>query len=82
VLHNVTHCQIYVWLDALTNYLTVSGYPSPNQVWPPTEQVVGKDIIKFHGIFWPAFLLAAGLELPKRIITHCHWTLFREKVRV
>lgn len=74
--------QIYVWLDALVNYLTVSGHPLPDHTWPPTEHVVGKDILKFHAIFWPAFLLAAGLQLPKRIITHSHWMVQNAKVSV
>lgn len=53
---------IYVWLDALVNYLTSTGYPNPKfkNNWPPKLQVVGKDILKFHGIYWPAFLIAAG----------------------
>lgn len=53
---------IYVWLDALVNYLTSAGYPDPKfkENWPPTVQVIGKDILKFHGIYWPAFLIAAG----------------------
>lgn len=74
--------QIYVWLDALVNYLTVSGHPLPDHTWPPTEHVVGKDILKFHAIFWPAFLLAAGLQLPKRIITHSHWMVQNAKVSI
>lgn len=65
---------IYVWLDALVNYLTVSGYPD-KKMWPPDLQVIGKDILKFHAIYWPAFLMAAGLEPPKRILCHSHWTI-------
>lgn len=72
--------QIYVWLDALVNYLTVSGHPLPTHTWPPTEHVVGKDILKFHAIYWPAFLLAAGLKLPKKIVTHSHWIVDNSKV--
>lgn len=71
------HC-IYVWLDALTNYLTCAGYPNLedlNRVWPPDYHIVGKDILKFHAIYWPAFLMAAGLPLPKRIVAHAHWTV-------
>lgn len=70
---------IYVWLDALVNYLTVSGYPD-TQNWPPDVQVCGKDILKFHGIFWPIFLLAAGLNLPKQIFVHSHWKVDDEKM--
>ncbi|XP_043265891.1 methionine--tRNA ligase, mitochondrial [Colletes gigas] len=68
---------IYVWFDALVNYLTAIGYPNSfsSQFWPPTVQVVGKDILKFHGILWPAFLMAAGLEPPKKLLCHGHWTI-------
>lgn len=64
------------------NYLTVSGHPLPNHTWPPTEHIVGKDILRFHAVYWPAFLLAAGLQLPKKIVTHCHWTVDKSKVSV
>ncbi|CAB0020349.1 unnamed protein product [Nesidiocoris tenuis] len=67
---------IYVWLDALINYVTV-GHP---EKWPPTIQVLGKDILKFHGIYWPAFLLAADLELPKCLMVHSHWLVEDEKM--
>jgi len=70
---------IYVWLDALVNYLTVSGYPNINQ-WPPNVQICGKDILKFHGIFWPIFLMAAGLKLPEQIFVHSHWKVNDEKM--
>ncbi|XP_048746249.2 methionine--tRNA ligase, mitochondrial-like isoform X2 [Ostrea edulis] len=66
---------IYVWLDALINYLTVAGYPDHLQHWPADTQIVGQDILKFHTIYWPAFLLAAGLDLPKQIVCHAHWTV-------
>ncbi|XP_041483391.1 methionine--tRNA ligase, mitochondrial-like [Lytechinus variegatus] len=65
--------SIYVWLDALVNYLTVSGYPERTHLWPPTH-IVGKDILKFHAIYWPAFLMAADIPLPASIICHSHWT--------
>ncbi|XP_014212192.1 methionine--tRNA ligase, mitochondrial isoform X1 [Copidosoma floridanum] len=73
---------IYVWLDALVNYLTVLGYPHREfkQFWPPTVQVIGKDILKFHGIYWPAFLMAVGLEPPKTLLCHSHWTVDNEKM--
>jgi len=60
---------IYVWLDALTNYLTVAGFPdsSYKNVWPPDYHIIGKDILKFHSIYWPAFLLGADIDLPKKI---------------
>ncbi|KOC59216.1 Methionine--tRNA ligase, mitochondrial [Habropoda laboriosa] len=73
---------IYVWLDALVNYLTAVGYPdnSFKKFWPPTAQVIGKDILKFHGIYWPAFLMAVGLEPPKQLLCHGHWTIEDSKM--
>ncbi|XP_039621924.1 methionine--tRNA ligase, mitochondrial [Polypterus senegalus] len=66
---------IYVWLDALVNYLTVAGYPEEHEDWSRvTYHVVGKDILKFHAIYWPAFLIASGLPLPQAIYVHSHWT--------
>lgn len=69
--------SIYVWLDALVNYLTCSGYPNDEfkANWPPTLHVIGKDILKFHGIYWPAFLIAADIEPPKGLLVHSHWTV-------
>uniref|UniRef100_A0A8R1XRN0 Methionine--tRNA ligase, mitochondrial n=1 Tax=Onchocerca volvulus TaxID=6282 RepID=A0A8R1XRN0_ONCVO len=66
---------IYVWFDALMNYLTVSGiFSNKKRInWPPTCQIVGKDILKFHAVIWPAILLALDLPLPKRIFVHSHW---------
>ena len=75
---------IYVWLDALINYLTYAGYPfsgsEKNSIWPPNCQVIGKDIIKFHCIYWPAFLMALDLPLPKQFLTHAFWTMNHEKM--
>ncbi|XP_031626423.1 methionine--tRNA ligase, mitochondrial [Contarinia nasturtii] len=73
---------VYVWLDALVNYLTSAGYPDPKFAanWPPQLQVIGKDILKFHGIYWPAFLIAAGLEPPARLLVHSHWTVDDQKM--
>ena len=71
---------IYVWLDALVNYMTVCGYPDEMTNWPPDCHVIGKDILKFHAVYWPSFLLAAGLELPKQIFCHSHWTVNGEKM--
>lgn len=76
---------IYVWLDALINYLTMTGYPwrsteKRNQLWPPNVQVIGKDIVRFHTIYWPAFLMALDLPLPKTFLTHAHWTMNRAKM--
>ena len=77
--------SIYVWLDALVNYLTKAGYPfadgkGEGTEWPPDVQVIGKDIMKFHCIYWPAFLIALNLPLPKQILTHAHWTMNRAKM--
>ena len=76
---------IYVWLDALVNYITKAGYPwAPGQEqqggWPADLQVIGKDIVRFHCIYWPAFLLALEIAPPKQILTHAHWTLGRQKM--
>ncbi|XP_069842230.1 methionine--tRNA ligase, mitochondrial isoform X1 [Dendropsophus ebraccatus] len=66
---------IYVWLDALINYLTVAGYPDQNMAsWGPSTHLLGKDILRFHAIYWPAFLLAAGLPPPNKLLVHSHWT--------
>ncbi|KRG01290.1 methionine--tRNA ligase, mitochondrial isoform X2 [Drosophila mojavensis] len=73
---------VYVWLDALINYLSSLGYPNEQYLahWPPAQQVIGKDILKFHGIYWPAFLLAAGLEPPRQLHVHSHWTVDGQKM--
>jgi methionyl-tRNA synthetase len=66
---------MYVWVDALTNYLTGVGYPDTEsetfrKYWPADVHIIGKDISRFHAIYWPAFLMSAGLELPKRVMIH------------
>ncbi len=63
---------MYVWVDALANYLTGTGWPDDPEprFWPADAHLVGKDITRFHAIYWPAFLLSAGLPLPKRIVVH------------
>ncbi len=65
---------MYVWVDALTNYLTGVGFPDDPELfdryWPADLHVIGKDIIRFHCIYWPAFLLSAGIDLPKRVFAH------------
>ncbi len=73
---------IYVWLDALVNYLSASGYPDEKyqSLWPADIHMVGKDILRFHAIYWPAFLMAADLPLPKKIIAHGWWTIDGEKI--
>ncbi|WP_291793246.1 methionine--tRNA ligase [Brevibacterium sp.] len=70
---------MYVWVDALTNYLTGAGYPDVDSEefrtrWPANVHVIGKDILRFHAVYWPAFLMSAGLELPGRV--HAHGFLF------
>ncbi len=79
---------MYVWIDALTNYITSLGFPSESgemaTFWPKTDpvamHVVGKDIIRFHCVYWPAFLMAAKLPLPKRVFAHGWWTVEGQKM--
>ena len=76
---------MYVWLDALLNYVSAAGYPfTPGSEnvggWPADVHVIGKDITRFHCIYWPAFLMALDLPLPKQILTTAHWTLGRQKM--
>ncbi len=76
---------IYVWLDALCNYATAVGFGSPlpadqqryAHYWPADVHMIGKEIVRFHCVYWPAFLLAAGLPMPKQIVAH-GWLLFEE----
>jgi methionyl-tRNA synthetase len=76
---------VYVWLDALTNYITAVGYPNVNEeefkkYWPADVHIIGKDILRFHAIYWPAFLMSAGLPLPKRIFVHGFLNLKGQKM--
>ncbi len=76
---------MYVWLDALTNYLTGVGYPDVDsgvftKYWPAALHVIGKDILRFHAVYWPAFLMAAGLAPPKRVYAHGWWTNEGQKI--
>lgn len=75
---------IYVWLDALTNYISALGFPDKEKhfkdFWPADLHMVGKDITKFHAIYWPAFLMAAGIEVPKQIVSHGWWLNEGEKI--
>ena len=76
---------MYVWLDALTNYITALGYPDENsdnfkKFWPADYHVIGKDITRFHAIYWPAFLMAANLPLPKTIWAHGFINIEGEKM--
>jgi len=68
--------KVYVWADALNNYITALGYGDPQREkdvptwWPADLQVLGKDIVRFHAVYWPAFLMASGLELPDKLLVH------------
>jgi len=66
---------MYVWVDALTNYITAVGYPDVDSAkfrryWPADLHVIGKDIVRFHAVYWPAFLMSAGIDVPRRIFSH------------
>jgi methionyl-tRNA synthetase len=76
---------IYVWLDALANYITALGYPETENnyfstFWPADLHMVGKDILRFHTVYWPAFLMAAGLPPPRRVFAHGWWTVEGQKM--
>jgi methionyl-tRNA synthetase len=75
---------MYVWLDALTNYLTAVGFPDEAdprwRFWPADLHLVGKDIIRFHAVYWPAFLMAAGVAPPRRVYANGWWTVDGEKM--
>ncbi len=73
---------IYVWIDALTNYLTALGFPEGEDMcyWPADVHLIGKDILRFHAVYWPCMLMAVGLPLPKRIFAHGWWTVEGDKM--
>jgi methionyl-tRNA synthetase len=75
---------MYVWMDALINYITACGFPDETaprwKYWPADVHVVGKDIIRFHAVYWPAFLMSAGLPVPKRVSSHGWWVVEGEKM--
>ena len=76
---------MYVWLDALTNYITATGFPDTacacyRQFWPADLHMVGKDIVRFHAVYWPAFLMAADLPVPRRVFAHGWWTNEGQKI--
>jgi methionyl-tRNA synthetase len=75
---------MYVWLDALTNYLTGVGYPDGGELfdryWPADCHLIGKDVVRFHAVYWPAFLLSAGIALPKMVFGHGHLLARGEKM--
>lgn len=75
---------MYVWYDALTTYITAVGFPTDadrfNRYWPADSQIIGKDITRFHILYWPAMLMAAGLALPRRIVVHGFMTLEGQRI--
>ncbi len=75
---------MYVWLDALTNYITACGYPdeaAPRwRFWPADVHLIGKDILRFHAVYWPAFLMAAGIPVPRRVSSNGWWIVEGEKM--
>jgi methionyl-tRNA synthetase len=75
---------MYVWLDALNNYVTACGFPDETaprwHYWPADAHFVGKDILRFHAVYWPAFLMAAGLSVPRRVTSNGWWTVDGEKM--
>ncbi|MEO8218779.1 MAG: methionine--tRNA ligase subunit beta, partial [Acidobacteriota bacterium] len=76
---------VYVWLDALTNYISALDFGANdlakfNRYWPADVHLIGKDILRFHAVYWPAFLMAAGIELPKKILAHGWWLRDQQKI--
>jgi len=75
---------MYVWLDALTNYITAVGYPNNSDAfskwWPANLHMVGKDILRFHAVYWPAFLMGAGIQVHKKVFAHGWWTNEGQKI--
>jgi methionyl-tRNA synthetase len=75
---------LYVWFDALTTYITAIGFPDDEKTferyWPADSQVIGKDIMRFHLLYWPAMLLSAGLKLPRRVVVHGFITLEGQRI--
>ena len=75
---------MYVWFDALTNYLTAAGYPDDEsrlkRYWPADVHLMGKEIVRQHAVYWPAFLMAAGLEVPRHVIGHGWWLMNEAKM--
>jgi len=75
---------IYVWFDALTNYITAAGFPADEKrfqrYWPADCHIIGKDILRFHAVYWPCFLMSAELPLPKKVFAHGWWTVEGQKM--
>lgn len=77
---NDEHHVIYVWLDALFNYYSAIDNEREKGFWPCDLHVIGKDILRFHAVYWPAFLMAANLPLPEQVFAHAWWTVHQEKM--
>ncbi len=76
---------VYVWMDALTNYISALGFGSAEdkkfqRYWPADAHLIGKDITRFHAVYWPAFLMAAGIEPPKQVVAHGWWLRDNQKI--
>jgi methionyl-tRNA synthetase len=73
---------VYVWIDALTNYLSATGFPAPghDRIWPADLHIIGKDIVRFHCVYWPAMLMSAGVELPRAVWAHGWMTMGGGKI--
>lgn len=76
---------VYVWLDALTNYISALGFGSDDssrfdRYWPANMHLIGKDILRFHAVYWPAFLMSAGIELPAKVVGHGWWLRDNQKI--
>ncbi len=73
---------MYVWFDALTNYLSATGFPEEGyeKYWPADLHIIGKDILRFHTLYWPSFLMSAGLALPEKVFAHGWWTVEGKKM--
>jgi len=81
-LPNDPDCVLYVWFDALVNYLSGIGFPEEGyeRIWPADCHLIGKDILRFHAIYWPAFLMSAGLPVPRMVFAHGWWTVEGQKM--
>ncbi len=82
---NAPNHVMYVWIDALTNYISALGYPDESaplyqKFWPANVHVVGKDILRFHAVYWPAFLMAAGIPVQHKVFAHGWWTIEGQKM--
>ena len=71
---------LYVWFDALINYYTATREKGKEKFWPADVHIIGKDILWFHSVYWPAMLKSAGIELPKKVFAHGWWTVHNQKM--